>query len=177
MLAKHKVVGSKPITRSTEIPNQFKALSATAKRSSVGPAGGFQVAIAKLAYLVRANADLKREHKARQRGRRSALPSGFGQPSFEGWNYAAAVSASNLPTLALPPEVSAVIIAADNGSAGRKAAYEAAHRLIREGRDARIALPPAGKDFNEALIAREEESARKAVNLSVILLRGPITRR
>ncbi len=82
-------------------------------------------------------------------------------PRFEGWSYAAAVSAGNLPAIELPPEVGTVIIAADNDEPGREAAIKAAHRFIREGKDARIALPPAAKDFNEALLneRREEERA------------------
>ncbi len=82
-------------------------------------------------------------------------------PRFEGWSYAAAVSAGNLPAIELPPEVKVVIIAADNDEPGREAAIKAAHRFIREGKDARIAYPPNAKDFNDALLneRREKESA------------------
>jgi hypothetical protein len=73
---------------------------------------------------------------------------------FDGWSYAAAVSAGNLPHLELPPEVRTVIVAADNDEAGRRAANEAACRFVREGRDGRVAWPPSGfKDFNGALLA------------------------
>lgn len=76
-----------------------------------------------------------------------------GDPRFEGWSYAAAVSAGNLPALELPPQVGTVIIAADADEPGRKAAIKAACRFIREGKDARIAYPPAGKDFADVLLS------------------------
>lgn len=84
-----------------------------------------------------------------------------GDPRFEGWSYAAAVSAANLPALKLPPEVRTVIVAADADEPGREAAIKAACRFIREGKDARIAYPPAAKDFADALLneRRRKESA------------------
>ncbi len=65
----------------------------------------------------------------------------------------AALSASNLPNLVLPPLPMAgeVIIAADADPAGTRGAYEAAERWTREGRRVRIAVPPGGLDFNDVI--------------------------
>ncbi len=69
----------------------------------------------------------------------------------------AALSTSGLKRIALPSEVSIVIIAADHDAngAGQKAAHDAAMRLIRQDttRRVKIALPPtAGDDFNDLLV-------------------------
>ncbi len=65
----------------------------------------------------------------------------------------AAIAAGNLGgALALPLEVRAVVIAADNDIAGRNAAREASARWRAEGRAVRIALPnSADADFNDVL--------------------------
>jgi phage/plasmid primase-like uncharacterized protein len=64
-----------------------------------------------------------------------------------------AVSAGNMArTLALPPEVRAVVIAADADPPGQRAAATAAARWMAEGRRVRIATPDrAGFDFNDVL--------------------------
>jgi hypothetical protein len=67
-----------------------------------------------------------------------------------------AISAVGLRKLNLPPAVCEVIILADGDDAGEAAALAAAARWIGQGRRARIARAPAGKDFNDILI---EESA------------------
>ncbi len=68
----------------------------------------------------------------------------------------AAVSAGNLrDTLALPPAVREVIVAADNDKPGLEAARAAAARWRAEGRAVRIAVPDkAGADFNDVLRER-----------------------
>lgn len=65
----------------------------------------------------------------------------------------AALSASGLKTLNLPPEARDVIVLADGDAVGEAAALDAAHRWVREGRRVRIARPPDGIDFNDMLVA------------------------
>jgi DNA primase len=64
----------------------------------------------------------------------------------------ACLSTSGLKAVILPPEVNTVIIAADGDEAGEKAAKEAARRFYLEGREVKIARPPAGMDFNDLLM-------------------------
>jgi phage/plasmid primase-like uncharacterized protein len=70
----------------------------------------------------------------------------------------AALSAGNMARgLILPPEVRAVVIAADADEAGRSAADAAAERWRAEGRHVRIARPDSpGRDFNDLLCAGME---------------------
>jgi putative DNA primase/helicase len=65
----------------------------------------------------------------------------------------AALSAGGLRALVLPPVVRSIVILADNddGGEGKDAAQEAAQRWLQEGRRVRVALPPAGCDFNDLL--------------------------
>ena len=68
-----------------------------------------------------------------------------------------AVYAGGLRSLALPPAVRRIIIAADNdvSGAGQRNALAAYDRWIAEGREVRLACPPnAGDDFNDVLIKR-----------------------
>jgi len=69
----------------------------------------------------------------------------------------AAISAGGIKALILPPlpMASEVVICADNDPPGIKAANEAAERWTAEGRGVRIALPPAGMDFNDLTIQIE----------------------
>ena len=64
----------------------------------------------------------------------------------------AALSASGLLALDLPPDVRDVIVLADGDEAGKAAARGAALRWKREGRRTRIAHPPDGMDFNDMLL-------------------------
>lgn len=68
----------------------------------------------------------------------------------------AAISAGNLATgLLLPPDVRAVVIAADPDGPGLGAARKARARWAAEGRRVRIATPDrVGQDFNDLLLAR-----------------------
>jgi len=67
-----------------------------------------------------------------------------------------AVYAGGLRSLALPPDVRRIIVAADNdvSGAGQRNALAAYDRWTAEGRSARIKTPPAvGTDFNDLLLA------------------------
>ncbi|MDX9690648.1 MAG: toprim domain-containing protein [Alphaproteobacteria bacterium] len=66
----------------------------------------------------------------------------------------AALSAGGIRNLILPPLplASSVIIAADADPVGLRAAHDAARLWREQGRMARIAIPPSGKDFNDILI-------------------------
>jgi phage/plasmid primase-like uncharacterized protein len=63
----------------------------------------------------------------------------------------ACLGTSGLRAVILPPEVKTVIIAADADEAGEKAAQDAARRFYLEGREVKIARPPAGMDWNDVL--------------------------
>jgi putative DNA primase/helicase len=72
-----------------------------------------------------------------------------------------AVYAGGLRSLALPPDVRRIIIAADNdvSGAGQRNALAAYDRWIAEGRSVRIKCPPdAGDDFNDVLIKRRRDA-------------------
>ena len=70
-----------------------------------------------------------------------------------------AVSLGNLARVELPPAVSVVILCADNDEGNETAARalaRAVDRFAADGREVRIARPPAGvKDWNDYLTARE----------------------
>jgi hypothetical protein len=66
----------------------------------------------------------------------------------------AALSASGLQALGLPPDVRDVIILADGDEAGKAAARGAALRWKRESRRVRIAHAPEGMDFNDMLLGK-----------------------
>ena len=71
-----------------------------------------------------------------------------------GW---AALSASGIARLILPPEARRVLIAADNDAnrVGAVAAHDAARRWRSEGRRVRIAMPSdVGTDFSDLLLGR-----------------------
>lgn len=76
----------------------------------------------------------------------------------------AAINAGNLERgLLLPPEVRAVVIAADPDPKGREAAAAAATRWQAEGRRVRIATPhQPGRDFNDVLQDRARRAAEVA---------------
>ena len=67
----------------------------------------------------------------------------------------AALSAGGIRSLILPPlPLAAVVtIAADPDPVGMRAAMAAAERWHAEGRQVRVARPPAGSDFNDLLRA------------------------
>lgn len=67
----------------------------------------------------------------------------------------AAVSLGNMGSVALPPQIRSVILAADNDSkrGPRLALQRAAERHLAAGRQVRIARAAVGKDFNDTLKA------------------------
>jgi hypothetical protein len=72
----------------------------------------------------------------------------------------AALSAGGIEQLILPPEVTQVVICADNDSngVGQRAANNAAQRFLREGRSVRIAVPPVSDmDFNDLLLREKNK--------------------
>jgi hypothetical protein len=75
----------------------------------------------------------------------------------------AALSASGIKNLALPPEATHVLIYADhdaNGT-GESVAHDAATRCLLEGRCVRTAMPPEpGADFNDVLTRRGTASCK-----------------
>ena len=77
-----------------------------------------------------------------------AVMQATGQPTW------AALSASGIQALVLPPETYDVVILADADDAGEAATQVAATRWASEGRRVRIARPPTGLDFNDVLLGR-----------------------
>jgi hypothetical protein len=61
----------------------------------------------------------------------------------------AALSAAGVSSLLLPPDVTKVVIGADNDEAGISHAEHAAQRFREEGRRVKIKLPPDGGDWND----------------------------
>ncbi len=76
-----------------------------------------------------------------------------------GWPVWALVAAPFLKEASLPPEVKEVVVCADHDKAGLEAAHALARRLLREGRRARLAVPPdEGADWLDVL-ARVKKGA------------------
>jgi hypothetical protein len=72
-----------------------------------------------------------------------------------GW---AALSATGIENLILPPQAKKILIAADNdeNGTGGRAANHAARRWRREGRDVKIIMPPkVGFDWNDILLEKD----------------------
>lgn len=64
----------------------------------------------------------------------------------------ACAGTSGLRAVQIPSHVRDVLICSDNDTAGKEAADDLSTRLVNEGRNVRIATPPAGvKDFNDLL--------------------------
>ena len=77
----------------------------------------------------------------------------------------AALSASGIHALILPPEATHVIICADHDASGtgERAARDAAARWLAEGRRVRIAMPPApGIDMADVLAGRSQSASKDA---------------
>jgi hypothetical protein len=70
----------------------------------------------------------------------------------------AALSASGLKSLNLPPGITSITILADGDPTGEAAALAAARRLKTAVRSVRIVRAPAGRDFNDVLLNRPNES-------------------
>lgn len=71
----------------------------------------------------------------------------------------AALSTSGMRRLDLPERIREVVVLADADPPGEAAAEVAARRWQSEGRRVRIARPPVGKDFNDALVIEHEDGA------------------
>src|SRR5262249_37250558 len=74
--------------------------------------------------------------------------------TLPGW---AALSAGGLEALVLPPDARKVLVAGDNDANGRgqRAAFIAAKRFQREGRDVKVIIPPnPDTDWNDVLLGR-----------------------
>jgi putative DNA primase/helicase len=72
----------------------------------------------------------------------------------------AALSADGMRKVVLPSEATIVLVCSDNDAngTGQRAARDVTERFLREGRTARITMPPdAGADFNDLLIKSKEE--------------------
>jgi len=83
--------------------------------------------------------------------------------NLPGW---AALSATGLKNIILPPEVGEVLVCADNdvNGVGQRAAHAAAERFIAEGRRVRIATPATpGADFNDVLCKKPATSSMDEV--------------
>ncbi len=65
----------------------------------------------------------------------------------------AALSATNMGNVILPPDIRDVILGPDGDEAGATGAQKAARRFVDEGRAVRIAPAPEGQDFNDMLQA------------------------
>jgi phage/plasmid primase-like uncharacterized protein len=81
----------------------------------------------------------------------------------------AALSASGIKNLVLPPEATHLVICADHdvSGTGECAARDAAARWLSEGRRVRIAVPPeAGADFNDVLTGRTAANRNEAPNVA-----------
>jgi putative DNA primase/helicase len=82
----------------------------------------------------------------------------------------AALSASGLKNLILPPDATHVMICADHdfSHTGERAAYAAAARLISEGRRVRVAIPPEpGTDFNDLLTQSSVKKINEARHVAI----------
>jgi hypothetical protein len=81
----------------------------------------------------------------------------------------AALSASGIKNLILPPEATHIVVCADNDvdGTGQRAAQEACGRWLSEGRRVRVAVPPeAGADFNDFLTGRTAANRNEAPHVA-----------
>jgi putative DNA primase/helicase len=81
----------------------------------------------------------------------------------------AALSATGIKNLVLPPEATHVVVCADHDAnrTGQRAAYDAAARWYAEGRRVRVAMPPEpGSDFNDMLCGATAVSINEALHVA-----------
>jgi putative DNA primase/helicase len=70
-----------------------------------------------------------------------------------GWPVWATIAAEFMKEVVLPSEVKEVVVCADHDKAGIDAACALARKLIREGREVRLAVPPEeGDDWLDVLV-------------------------
>jgi phage/plasmid primase-like uncharacterized protein len=78
-----------------------------------------------------------------------------------GWPVWATIAALFMKEVVLPHEVKEVVIAADHDRAGIDAAHALARKLLREGREVRLAVPPEeGDDWLDVLVKSGAGSGR-----------------
>jgi hypothetical protein len=142
----------------TDVEDQFVAVHRTFLRPdgsgkapiapdkmSLGPVGGGAIRLAPLAPKILVGEGIETCLSAMQV---TGIPA---------WS---AISAVNMrDKLKLPAEVKEVVILVDRDKTGtgERAARAAASRWIPEGRKVRLAYPPTGKDFNDALMGNGGE--------------------
>ncbi len=150
--AKHKPTGlllpamvggiQDPGGRVVAIHRTFLSRDGTAKASvsepkmSLGPVAGGAV------HLAKANGRLAVSE---------GIETGLSVLQATGIPTWAALSATNMVNVILPPGIRDVILAPDGDEAGAMGAQQAARRFVQEGRAVRIAPGPEGQDFNDML--------------------------
>jgi phage/plasmid primase-like uncharacterized protein len=78
-----------------------------------------------------------------------------------GWPVWATIAAPFMKEVVVPNEVKEVLIAADHDKAGVESARALARRLLREGREVRLAVPPEeGDDWLDVLVKSGAGSGR-----------------
>ena len=150
--AKHKPTGlilpamvagvQDPDGRVVAVHRTFLSRDGTAKasvsepRMSLGPVAGGAV------RLARANGRLAVSE---------GIETGLSILQATGIPTWAALSATNMANVILPPDIRDVILGPDGDEAGATHAQQAARRLVDEGRTVRIAPAPEGQDYNDML--------------------------
>jgi putative DNA primase/helicase len=77
-----------------------------------------------------------------------------------GWPVWATIAAPFMKEVVVPGEAKEVVIAADHDRAGIDAAHALARRLLREGREVRLAVPPVeGDDWLDVLVRVKDGAA------------------
>jgi putative DNA primase/helicase len=78
-----------------------------------------------------------------------------------GWPVWATIAALFMKEVIVPHEVKEVVIAADHDRAGIDAAHALARKLLREGREVRLAVPPEeGEDWLDVLVRVKSGAVR-----------------
>ena len=125
--------------------NEFGGKAAlSAPKMALGPLGAGAVRLAKAGRVI---------------GLAEGIETALSAMEITGTPCWAALSATRLSRVAMPPGVRAVALFADNGDAGERAAREAAAAYRRQGKAVTIQRPPQGSaDWNDALNAMEAAS-------------------
>ncbi len=131
-----------PDGRVVAVHRTFLSRNGTAKasvsepRMSLGPVAGGAV------HLAKANGRLAVSE---------GIETGLSVLQATGIPTWAALSATNMVNVILPPGIRDVILAPDGDEAGEMGAQQAARRFVQEGRAVRIVPGPEGQDFNDML--------------------------
>jgi len=155
-LVEHVTRGSVAIHRTyLQFDGSGKAL-ASPDKASLGPVGGGAVRLA---------TPEPGERLAVAEGIETALSVAVAC-AMPAW---AALSAGGIRSLVLPPEITNILLCADNDAngVGQRAALEAAKRWLAEGRQVRIALPPdPDTDMADVLIEGSYAEATETPNVA-----------